>query len=388
MPDTSLPTPSQPITPAESRLRAKLDADPSQHMSALLLGDLMLGDGRVDEAVELLWSHCGDRACGDMLREYLIGERLNEDAHRLLVQRGSDASASGLVDEAVACHLRGDLNGAMTRCRLAQSADPEYAPAYNHLGRALFNAQRAAAARAELVHAVRISPDYAEAWHNLAHVLRDAQELDQAERAYGHALRLRPAYRSAMLNLGIVLAATGKPNEALENFQRLLAIDPTHAEASFNLALCEHILLRYDEAQRSYERAATLDPRNPRLPLQQGRLCNDRRDTEGALRMFRRALDLNPRDPEAWSEIAMVYDQTDHLDEAERAITAGLAVAPGDAGLRLEVANLARRRGEYDAAMSGLRSIDPQALQPHLRARYQQTMDTLLARQGNPTQVH
>src|SRR5260221_7366789 len=105
MPDTSLLTPSQPISSAESRLRATLAADPAQHMSALLLGDLLLGDGRTEEAVELLWSHLEDRACGDMLREYLIGERLNEDAHRLLMQRGSDASASGLVDEAVSCHL-------------------------------------------------------------------------------------------------------------------------------------------------------------------------------------------------------------------------------------------------------------------------------------------
>ena len=384
MPDTSAPAPSQTITPAETRLRANLDADPTQHMSALLLADLLLGDGRVDEAVTLLWAHGDDRACGDMLREYLVGERLNEDAHRLLMQRGSDASASGLVDEAIACHLRGDLNGAMTRCRLAQSADPAYAPAYNHLGRALFNARRSAPARAELVHAVRIAPDYAEGWHNLAHVLRDAQELEQAERAYGHALRLRPAYRSALLNLGIVLVAQGKPNDALENFRRLLGIDPQNAEAWFNLALCEHLLRRFDDARQSYERAIALDPLNPRVHLQYGRLCNELLDTDAALQQFRRALDLNPRDPEPWAEIATVHEQTNNLDDAERAIAAGLAITPSDAGLRLEQAKIARRRNNVDATVAGLRGIDLQALQPRLHQQYHYELGWALDRAGEP----
>lgn len=370
------------VPDVESRLRAKLDADPSQHTSALLLGDLLLGDGRAEEAVTLLLQHMDDRACGDMLREYFVGERMNDDAQRLLAQRGVDASASGLVDQAIACHLRSDLNGAMTRCRLAQSADADYAPAYNHLGRALFNARRSAAARAELVHAVRIAPDYAEAWHNLAHVLRDAQELDQAERGYGHALRLRPAYRSALLNLGIVQVTLGKPNEALENFRRLLVIDPMHAEAQFNLALCQHLLRQYDDAQQSYERAIALDPHSPHNHLQFGRLCNELLDTEGALRQFRLALDLNPRDPEPWAEIAIVHEQANHLVDAERAIAAGLAVAPNDGGLRLEQAKIARRRGDVDAALAGLRSIDLQTLQPRLHQQYHYELGWALDRAG------
>ena len=366
-----LPPASEPrIRPAETRLRAQLESDPSQHDLALLLGDMLLGDGRTEEAVALLWSHCEDRACGDMLREYFIGERRIEEAQQLLARRGSDASASGLVDKAVASHLRGDLEGAMTCCRLAQSADPNYAPAWNHLGRALFNARRATAARAELVHAVRIGPDYAEAWHNLAHVLRDALEFDQAERAYGHALRLRPAYRSALLNLGIVLATMGRPREAIEQFQRLLAIDPGHAEGWFNLALCQHLLRQHADAHDSFERASALDPRDPRIPLHYGRLYNELLDTEGALRQFRRALEINPRGHEPWAEIALVHEQANRLDDAERAIGAGLAIAPGDAGLRLEQAKIARRRGKLDLALSELRGIDLRALHPRLHQQY------------------
>ena len=380
-PGADAPAPNRPD--AEAMLRAKLDADPAQHTPALLLGDLLLGNGRVDEAVALLWLHTDDRDCGDLLREHFIGERLIDDAQRLLVQRGSDASASGLVDQAIANHLRGDLNGAMTCCRLAQSADPDYAPAYNHLGRALFNARRVAAARAELVHAVRIAPDYAEAWHNLAHVLRDGQEFEQAQRAYGHALRLRPAYRSALLNLGIVQVTQGNPNEALGSFQRLLAIDPTHAEACFNLALCQHLLRQHADAQQSFERAIALDPRNPRVYLHYGRLRNELLDTEGALQQFRLALELSPRDPEPWAEIAMVHEQANKLDDAERAIVAGLAIAPGDPGLRLEQAKVARRRSDVDAALAGLRAIDLQALHPRLHQQYYYELGWALDRAGD-----
>jgi tetratricopeptide (TPR) repeat protein len=382
MSDPSADAASLPTATPEAQLRAQLQAEPTHHGAALALADLLLHDGRVDDAIALLAEHAGDRDCGDLLREYLVGERMNGEAQQLLAQRGSDASASGLVDKAIASHLLGDLEGALSYCRLAIAADSNYAPAHNHQGRALFNARRAVPARAALVHAVRIAPNYAEAWHNLAHALRDANEVQQAERAYGHALRLRPAYRSARLNLGIVQMALRRPDDALGNFRSLLAIDPTHAEGCFNLAVCEHLLRRYDDARTSYARALVLDPRNPRVSLQLGRLCNELHDSEGALQQFRRALDLNPRDPEAWSEIAMVHDQADHPEEAERAIAAGLAAAPGDASLRLEQANLARRRGDYDVALAGLRAIDPQMLHPRLRPRYEKSLELTLARLG------
>lgn len=368
---------------SEAALRAQLHTEPAQHHAALALAGLLLSDGRVDEAVALLAQHVEDRDCGDLLREYFIGERMNEDALGLLSRRGSDASTSGLVDQAVAAHLRGDIDGAMQYCRLAITAHPGYAPAHNHLGRALFNSRRADPARASLVQAVRIAPNYAEAWHNLAHVLRDAREFEQAERAYGHALRLRPAYRSALLNLGIVRIALGKNEAALETFKTLLAIDPMHAEACFNLALCQHLLRQHADAQQSFERAIALDPRNPRVHLNYGRLCNELLDTEGALQQFRRVLDLSPRDPEPWAEIAMVHEQSNNLGEAERAVIAGLAIAPGDAGLRLEQAKIARRRNDVDAALAGLRSIDLQALNPRLHQQYQYELGWTLDRTGD-----
>jgi tetratricopeptide (TPR) repeat protein len=374
----SLPPASEPrIRPAETRLRAQLEADPGQHDLAVLLGDLLLGDGRTDEAVELLWAHCEDRACGDMLREYFVGERRAEEAQRLFARRGNDASASGLVDKAIASHLRGDLESAMTCCRLAQSADANYAPAWNHLGRALFNARRAAAARAEFVHAVRMAPDYAEAWHNLAHVLRDAREYDQAERAYGHALRLRPAYRSALLNLGIVLATMNRTAEAAQRFEQVLAIDANSTEAQFNLALCQHLLGQFDEARGAYERALTLDPRNLRGHLQFGRLLKELDESENAVQQFRRALDIDPRNAEAWAGIAFVHEGANRLDDADRAITAGLAVAPGDASLILAYVAVLIRRGNLQDARVRLDLLVPSTLNPDQQSLHRQLREAI-----------
>jgi tetratricopeptide (TPR) repeat protein len=369
-------------TTHEAQLRVQLDADPMHHPSALMLAGLLLRDGQVDAAIALLTEHAADRDCGDLLREYFIGERMNDQVQRLVAQRGVDPSASGLVDLAIASHLRGDLENALTHCRLAIKAHPGYAPAYNHEGRALFNAGRAKPARVALIKAIRLAPNYAEAWHNLAHVLRGAREFDQADHAYGHALRLRPAYRSALLNRGIVQTALGRPTDALETFRALLSIDPNHVDACFNLAVCEHALHRDDAARASYERAIKLDPRNPRTYLQLGRLCYELRDSEGALQQFRKALDVNPHDPEAWSEIAMVHEQADRLEDAQRAVAAGLARAPTHPGLHLEQANLARHRGDFNAALTGLRAIDVETLHPRLHARHRAALELTLERLG------
>lgn len=379
-PHALAPVPGNPD--GEEALRAQLSDNPVQHTRALALADLLLGEGRVDEAIALLIEHAADRACGDRLREYYIGERMHDAALRLIEQREPEASASGLVDQALRCHLRGDLDGAVTRCELAQKADDTYAPARNHLGRALFNMRQPARAGAAFVHAVRLDPHYAEAWHNLAHTLRDAKDFEQAERSYGHALRLRPAYRSALLNLGIVRVALGKPEQALESFLAVLALDPANTDAYFNAGLCQHLLRQYDAAEYSYQRAIELDSRNPRAHLQLGWLYNERLDTDSALQQFRKALDLNPRDPEAWAEIAIVYEQTNQLDEAARAVDAGLAAAPGDPGLQLEQAKLARRNGDADAALRGLRAIDHARLHPRLHQQFQYELGWSLDRAG------
>jgi tetratricopeptide (TPR) repeat protein len=368
------------IADLESQWRAQLAADPTHHVVALSLAELLLGDGRTESAVALLLQHADDRACGDLLREYFIGERMSDELLRLLEWRGSDASASGLVDHAVAAHLRGDIDGAMQRCKLAIAADPTYAPAHNHLGRALFNARRSQPARAAFVQAVRIAPHYAEAWHNLGHALRDNHEIEQAERAYGHALRLRPAFRSALLNLGIVQAGLGKHEAALENFHTLQTLDPGNTEAWFNAGVCEHLLERLDEASASYDRALTLDPRNPRLRLLYGRLRNELFDSDAALAHFRRALELDPKSAEAWVEIAIVHAQANRIDDAERAVLAGLAIAPGDSGLLLEKANVARQRGHAALAVHELARIDPVTLPPHLRSRHRKVWESASAR--------
>jgi tetratricopeptide (TPR) repeat protein len=195
-------------------------------------------------------------------------------------------------------------------------------------------------------------------------------------------LRLRPAYRSALLNRGIVQTALGRPTDALETFRALLSIDPNHVDACFNLAVCEHVLHRDDAARASYERAIKLDPRNPRTYLQLGRLCYELRDSEGALQQFRKALDVNPHDPEAWSEIAMVHEQADRLEDAQRAVAAGLARAPTHPGLHLEQANLARHRGDFNAALTGLRAIDVETLHPRLHARHRAALELTLERLG------
>jgi len=367
---------------AESALRSRLQSDPSRRDDALALGDLLLGDGRVDEAVALLRRHADDRACGDLLREYLIGERRNDEALALVEARTGEAGASMLVDRAIAALLRGDVESAIRYADMAAAADAGYAPAHNHLGRALFNARRTEHARNAFIRAVRVAPGYAEAWHNLAHALRDAREFEQSEHAYGHALRLRPAYRSALLNRGVVRTALGRHERALGDFQALLALDPAHAEACLNAALCEHLLRRLDDARSSYARAIELEPRNPRAHLQLGRLCREMGDIDEALRHFRGALDLQPRDTEAWAEIASAFLQAGRLVDAGRAITAGLAVAPDDAGLRLEHARLDRREGRAVDALARLRAIDLARLHPRLHQTYQFEMGGALDHAG------
>lgn len=377
------PPPAVADTPELQTLRARLLASPADHALALQLANALLGLGRPAEAVQILTARTRDPGCRERLREYLAGERELALLNRLLAHR-IEGGVVARMDEVLARHLAGNLAEAIRLAREVISAFPQHAPAYNHLGRALFNAGDDRSARQAFETAVRLQPDYAEAHHNLAHVLRAVPDPAGAEAAFRRALALAPAYRSARLNLGTVLFATGQVVEALACFDSLLEFNPDHVDALVNGGLCRQILRESARALAQFERAARLDTTNPLIQRHLGALRNELGDDAGALAAYRRALELDPKDMEIWAEIAQVHEQANRLPDAANAIRQGLAHSPDHPVLNLEAAKLDRREHRVKDALRRLQAIDPERLSPRHRQFLHFELGQCLDRDGQP----
>ncbi|HVI50227.1 MAG TPA: tetratricopeptide repeat protein [Candidatus Sulfotelmatobacter sp.] len=190
-----------------------------------------------------------------------------------------------LFSQAVARHQQGDLSGAIGLYRLLLGLRPNLPALHINLGIALQNQRK----------------------------------LDEAADCFRQAIALDPLVSEAHNSLGCVLNAQGRPAEAMESLRRAQALAPHQGQPLNNLGNALRLLEKYDEAADAYRQAAALEPASPQPWCNLAAVLLETRDVDGAIAASRRALELDPAQPEAWNCLGNAYVQAERLSEAEEA---------------------------------------------------------------------
>ena len=217
--------------------------------------------------------------------------------------------------------------------------------------------------------ATEVGPRFLPAWVAYAMQLRNLGENEQLPPVIDHLLSLQPSMPVA-LYLRATLESTAGDAEtalatveaALEGFAAERERVGTAAEAvgrqGYNTAaagLRAEILGRLgrtDEAEAVSRRLIEQNPEYPQPYFILGNILMRRGDATGR-ELLTRFKTLN--DAREHRDLALYYlDQVDDLDRAEVEFEAALDFDPDDGPSLLGMARIARRRGEYDAAMEYL----------------------------------
>ncbi|HEY3174209.1 MAG TPA: tetratricopeptide repeat protein [Candidatus Polarisedimenticolia bacterium] len=142
-----------------------------------------------------------------------------EMAHNNL---GNVLAGQGRLDEAVTCYGE------------ALRLDPAFTDAHYNLGNALARQGKLDEALAHYAEALRLEPDSADSHNSLGIVLDLKGQHDEALAHYTEALRLKPAYPEAHNNLGLALAELGRLDEAVTHYTEALRLKPTFPDAYCN----------------------------------------------------------------------------------------------------------------------------------------------------------
>jgi protein O-mannosyl-transferase len=226
----------------ETLWRTTIDRNPACWMAHGNLGDVLLKEGRSNEAIVQL-----QQALAIKPDEAIT----HNDLGNALLERGE-------MDEAIACFQRaiaiqpdyaaahynlggsllqkGQVNEAIEHYQRAIAIQPDFAEAHNNLGNALLQSGRVDEAMAHFQRALAIEPDYAAAHYNLGNALLQKGRVDEAIIHYQTALTILPDYAKAHGNLGTALLQKGQVSEAIIHFQKALAIQPGFVEAQNGLA--------------------------------------------------------------------------------------------------------------------------------------------------------
>jgi tetratricopeptide (TPR) repeat protein len=363
---------------AEVALRSSLGVRPILDETCILMINILIRQTKYTEATEFVNEHPEHADCFTYLRDYFIGERMNDRALNLILTSRSNDPGITHINDAIRKQLGGDLQGALASCNNALKFNANDASAYNQLGRVLFNARQSVQSQSAFEKAIAIKPLFAEAWHNLGHVLRSQNKLDDAEKSYLRSVEISPYYQSGLLNLGIVRLARAKNIEALSTFQQLLGFNPSHVEAHINAGICEHIARNIPQAKLHYQQAITLDPKNALALHQLATLFADELDTELAIDYFRKALAADPHTSDVWAELIELYERSNRLNDAQMTLSEASQNFPNNANLNYVSAKLARRNSQIEQSLSNFKKIDVQQLHPRfLQAYYFEFASTL-----------
>ncbi len=344
----------------------------------------------------------GDRTGAmESLRSYLDSEWAGSDewlgALHMLLDRGMEAEASGLLDEYVsvmgadsmALTIRsvivmraGEYPLALSAANEAVRKDRDSIPARAQRARMLFLMGKAQGAERECERILAADPENRDALE----LLRDMRPSDgeEAVEIRRRVLDADPDDPGAMISLAEAIHLSGQRDTAMDMYRKALRTDGSadtyeraissmisfgmHTEA---LYVCreaekahpgaprlmrlrgnaEYMSGQYQNASASYAEAAGLDPGNPVLWHSKGMADEMRGDLESAEESYGRAASLDPDEPEYWISLAAVREAQGDDRTAVEHLNHAIDLDPGYAYPLVRKAGIFARNGRAAEAV-------------------------------------
>jgi len=139
-------------------------------------------------------------------------------------------------------------------------------------------------------------------------------------------------------------------DEALQQFVQALEMEPRDSTAQFGLAVAYRRKGMLDEAGVELEKVRELDAKFPALALEQGRLAEASGDMNAAVTSYREALKESPKDAALKSRLGAVLVLTGQLDEGEKLLLEVIDAQPYSAEAEHYLGRIELDRGQTEPA--------------------------------------
>ncbi len=262
------------------------------------------------------------------------------------------AEAFRLLNQGVSAYRKGLYAESAGKLERAASMALNNFRAHYYLGLALIGDRRYSDAIEALDVALDLDPN-----HLQSHVAKgDASlklgDLNESKASYALALKLRPEYAPALDGLARIEEAGAEPDAAIALYQRAIASDAGFAPAYMHLGDLYLGRREYEEAVQLLEEAVSVRPDFAdglnRLAQAYGKLGLETL----AIGTVQTARELEPNDPSHASTLGWLYLGQGLNNHAENWFLAGLELDRAHPESRRGLAEVARRRGQYELALS------------------------------------
>jgi len=272
----------------ETLWRDTLSKNPTAWMAHNNLGNLLLEQGKIDEAILKL--------------EQAVLIRPNDGLLHDNLARGY--SQKGMLDEAISEHKK------------ALSIDPNDAVAHQNLGSVYGKKQMFDESISEFKKAIVLKPNYTLAHFNLGIAYSKKGMHDEAITAYKKALEIAPNFAEAHHSLGVAYSKKGDLNAALIEYEKAQAVNPRFLQAHISLGNAYIAKGELANAISSYEKALELNPGHAMVYYNLGIAYQRKGELDKAISRYKKALELNPDYTKAHYKLGSIYLDKGMLDDA------------------------------------------------------------------------
>ncbi len=405
------------LAEARQRLQAAVTADPRNHAARMALAELRLRqDAPLAEITEILGagiraapSEAGPRL---QLVELLLQKKQFKDALTAAQEAAASLPADADVADALgrAQMLAGDTQQAISTYRRLAGSDPRSARPYLRLAELMRLTGDREATVAALRRVLEIEPGNEAAQARLMDILvadgRPKEALDMARSmqlrtpllATGYLLegaihrRLKApdaavdAYRNGLeraaantdlaVALHKALLVAKRSAEADRLGETWMKAHPNDVAFEYHLATVSILRNQFDRAEAQLARVLVQMPNHP-MALNNLAWVLASRGKPGAIAHARKAVDLLPNRPALMDTLALALAADKQLPKALEMQMKAIDIAPGDMGLRLNLAKIAIQAGDKALARTELQRLAAQGTQLAYHSEVSRLLKTL-----------
>lgn len=274
-----------------------------------------------------------------------------EAIYRSLIRAGY-LSGSLLVNLAVLCGLRDELQEMVELLKKAIEIEPRNVEALYNLGLANAKLGDKKTAAETYRKAISYQPGYAIAHYNLGNLMQDEGDFAAAAACYEKAIEYRPSDAKSHFNLGLAYRKLGASDKAISSYKRAIEIRPDYPDAHYNLANIQLDSGDLDGAIHSFQKALQLNGDHQGVLANLGTAYLQLGKLEDAIATFHQALSLHPDDPICHAGLGHVYQRQGELQQAIKAFQQALELRPDDPGSLTNLGSALQEKGLISDAIA------------------------------------
>ncbi|HVB56055.1 MAG TPA: tetratricopeptide repeat protein [Candidatus Acidoferrales bacterium] len=361
------------LTKAVEQFQAILKIEPDDSYSALWLARLYRFENRHDEAEkvlrDLLQQDPENGAALEQLSELLVDEGRSQDAITLLSKAAGDSSSPDIYDLLGDAYSREkDYAKAEDAYRKAVDEDPDDPDHRHGLAQTLLAENKYAEALEQYTKLSELEPGTAENYLRMAQLDRRLGKFDQAEASLLRAKQLSPGSLEVLYNQALLYEDQGRYDDAVKVLTDAVAGIKGQGggqENSSALTILYEQLghayreeRKYPEAVQTFQEMAKLGPEaQKRAEMLLIDTYRESRDIDTAIAEAKKALDASPKDTNLTVTLAMLYGEKSETAQGTKLLQGLLQGNDADQEIYIDIAQVQERGRQYaDAEQSALKA--------------------------------